>query len=34
MQTGAETVLAVFVIADYRGQKVDFEGLDMLKVVK
>jgi hypothetical protein len=34
MQPGAKTALAVSVIADYRGPKVDFEGLDTVKVVK
>jgi hypothetical protein len=34
VQPGAETALAVSVIADYRGQKIYFEGLDTVKVVK
>jgi len=34
VQAGAETVLAVSVIADYRGQKIDFEGLDTVKTVR
>jgi hypothetical protein len=34
VQPGAETAFAVSVIADYRGKKVDFEGVDTLKVVK
>ncbi len=34
VQPGVETAFAVSVIADSLGQKTNFEGLDMLKVVK